>query len=95
MGAMIPAHRASAREAPDAQTARAGIVETLQLARDLSAVIWQWPMHRVLWSKRLNKGMLVSVVAQLENGMLICYLGHDHHFVLWPEDVERPPATRP
>ncbi|MFQ5776870.1 MAG: hypothetical protein ACE5IP_02545 [Terriglobia bacterium] len=60
------------------------------LVQDVQVAIWQWPEHRVLWGKRLQQGELVSVVAETDEGALICSLGGNHYFVLWPNNVSNP-----
>lgn len=63
-------------------------LKELALARDVKVVVWQWPEHRVLWGKQLRQGDLVSVVAEGDDGALICNLDANHYFMLWPENVE-------
>jgi len=34
---------------------------------------------------QLQKGQLISVVAEEDDGAMICALQRDHYFVLWPD----------
>ncbi|HKZ52646.1 MAG TPA: hypothetical protein VJ085_05130 [Candidatus Acidoferrales bacterium] len=72
-------------------------LKELVLSHDVKVVVWQWPEHRVLWGKQLRQGDLVSVVAEGDDGVLICNLDGNHYFMLWPENVSGPrePAVAP
>jgi hypothetical protein len=68
-------------------------LRTAVLARDLKIAVWQWPEHRVLFGKLLPKGWKAEVVAEEADGAMICCLGRNHHFVVWPENVLRMELT--
>lgn len=55
------------------------------LPQDIQVAVWQWPDHRVLWGIQLQKGQLISVVAEEDDGAMTCALRGDHYFVLWPD----------
>ncbi len=63
-------------------------MKEMLVRQGVKVAVWQWPVHRVLWGKRLQRGDLVSVVAENEDGAMICTLGGDHYCVLWPEHVQ-------
>ncbi len=63
------------------------------LRRDAQVAVWQWPAHRVLWSKAIQQGQRLAVVAQEESGPMVCHIGGDHYCVLWPGDIQSAEAT--
>lgn len=62
-------------------------MKIVMLAHDLKVTVWQWPEHRVLWVKNLPKESQAQVLCEGPDGAMICHLGANHYFVLWPENV--------
>ncbi len=70
------------------------MAQEVVLRRNIRVTVWQWPEHRVLWSKTIKQGERLPMVAQVENGPLVCHMGHDHYCLLWPGDIQPTEATK-